>query len=134
MDESGKSRLSKAMEQRRIELRMAWQDVAKAAGLSVAGVGAIRRGERDPLPLTRGKLEDALQWQAGSIEAVLAGGEPTPIRDDDNGGNGPDADDDEVRRLRAEVQELRAEIKRLSARKRRTATENNAQNLADTDG
>lgn len=133
MDESGKARLSQAMEQRRIELRMAWQDVAKAAGLSVAGIGAIRRGERDPLPLTRRKLEDALQWEDGSIEAILTGGEPTPIGDDDNGGNGPSADDDEVRRLRAEVQELRAEIKRLSARKKRTTQENDAQNLAGTE-
>lgn len=130
MDDPNRNRLSDAMEHRRIELRMAWQDVAKAAGLSVAGIGAIRRGERDPLPLTRRKLEDALQWQPGSIEAVLTGGDPTPL----GNGDSPEPDGDEVEQLRAEIAELREEIKRLSVRKRRRASERDTPDLADTDG
>jgi transcriptional regulator with XRE-family HTH domain len=125
MAESGRTRLGQAMEQRRIALRMAWQDVAKAANLSVAGLGAIRRGERSPMPLTRRKLEDALRWQAGSIEAIQAGGDPTPIS---SGGEPSPGDEltrlraenaelhaqvEEVEELRRELQELRAEIDRL---------------------
>ena len=70
--------LNEAMNDRRVQLRMQWQEVAEAAGLSVAGLGAIRRGERQPTAVTKGRIEDALQWDAGSIDAVLAGGEPTP--------------------------------------------------------
>lgn len=70
------TRLSEAMEKRRLELRMKWTQVADRAGMSQAGLGAIRRGERSPSPLTRARIEDALLWGAGSIDAILAGGDP----------------------------------------------------------
>lgn len=68
------------MNQRRLELRMSWTEVARSAGMSISGLGFIRRGEREPIALSRAKLEDALWWQAGSIDAILEGGEPMPAK------------------------------------------------------
>lgn len=70
------TRLSEAMERRRLELRMKWTQVAERADLSQAGLGAIRRGERSPSPLTRARIEHALEWAPGSVDAILAGGDP----------------------------------------------------------
>jgi DNA-binding XRE family transcriptional regulator len=68
------------MDNRRIELHMRWREVAQAADLSLAGLGAIRRGDRHPTALTKRKIEDALQWAPDSIDAILAGGEPTSVQ------------------------------------------------------
>lgn len=70
-------RLSEAMEKRRLELRMKWTQVADRADLSGAGLSAIRRGDRSPSPLTRARIEHALGWAPGSVEAILDGREPT---------------------------------------------------------
>lgn len=72
------TRLSEAMERRRLELRMKWTQVAERADLSQAGLGAIRRGERSPSPLTKARIEHAFEWTPGSVDAIQAGGEPTP--------------------------------------------------------
>lgn len=71
------TRLSEAMEKRRLELRIKWTQVAERADLSQAGLGAIRRGERSPSPLTKARIEHALQWAPGSVDAILAGDGPT---------------------------------------------------------
>ena len=84
------------MEQRRIQLRMKWREVATAAGLSIAGLGAIRRGERQPSALARARIEDALQWAPGSVDRILAGKAPVPASS---------ADPDELRRLIAEAED-----------------------------
>lgn len=95
------------MEQRRVELRMSWRDVTKAADMSYEGLRAIRRGERHPTAVTKGRIEDALRWAAGSIDAVIAGGSPTPIAPEtDPPNHEPDQapatmDRDELEALRA---------------------------------
>lgn len=80
-------RLDRAMDQRRVELRMSWRDVSQAAGISEAALRTIRRGRHVPTSLTAAHIDDALRWPAGTVLAVLGGGEiPT-------GGEGLDAED-----------------------------------------
>ncbi|MGW5123023.1 helix-turn-helix domain-containing protein [Streptomyces sp. NPDC004069] len=67
------------MNQRRLQLRMNWRQVAEAAEMSYTALRAIRRGEYRPTELTARALDDALQWTHGSVYAVLAGGDPTPV-------------------------------------------------------
>lgn len=81
-------RLAEAMESRRVELRMTWRDVADAGGMTVEGLRGIRRGERHPTTLTKRRIEDALRWQAGSVEQILVGGEPTAATADEPAGYG----------------------------------------------
>lgn len=95
------------MEQRRVELRMSWRDVTKAAEMSYEGLRAIRRGERHPTAVTKGRIEDALEWSAGSIDAIIAGGEPTPMRP----GTPPPAVEQPSQSIdREELEELRATL------------------------
>lgn len=72
-------RLSQLMNKRRLELGMRWDDVATSAGIADVTIRAIRRGDNQPSELTQRRIEDALRWEHGSIEATLAGGEPTPV-------------------------------------------------------
>jgi hypothetical protein len=77
------SRLDEAMNGRRLTLGLQWKQVAQRAGVSEFHLRRIRQGEYDPRDLTRAELERALEWAAGSIDQVLAGGEPTPLEDRD---------------------------------------------------
>lgn len=72
-------RLDQAMEQRRLDLGMRWGDVATAASIAEVTLRAVRRGENQPSALTRRRIEDALRWEHGSIEAILNGDEPTAL-------------------------------------------------------
>lgn len=60
-------RLSQAMNARRLELDMKWNAVATEAGVSPEALRAIRRGDYKPSPLTARRLDDALQWPAGTV-------------------------------------------------------------------
>lgn len=66
---------------------MSWRDVAQVAGISEAALRTIRRGRHVPTDLTAAHIDDALQWPAGTVKRVLAGGgtgeeqvEPEEIR------------------------------------------------------
>jgi hypothetical protein len=72
-------RLDEALEARRIELGMEWVDVAEAAGRSAETIRSWRRGESRPRAVNKRKLERAMNWAAGSIDAVLAGDNPVPL-------------------------------------------------------
>lgn len=89
------------MENRRVELRMSWRDVSTAAGMSYEGLRAIRKGERQPNAVTRGRIEDALKWTPGSVEAALAGEEPTESKASEER---PAAD------VRAELEQLKRDL------------------------
>ena len=114
-----RTRLDQAMDKRRLDLRKQWKDIASAAGVSTAALGAIRRGEYKPSSLTARGIEDALQWEHDSIEAILAGGEPTPRRSGDMTDAGRAEDELSVAReptvaeLAARVAELQATVDRL---------------------
>jgi len=64
------------MEERRLQLRMSWTRLAQEARISPQALRSIRRGEYRPSRLTAQALDDALAWERGSVERVLAGGEP----------------------------------------------------------
>ncbi|MEU6491134.1 helix-turn-helix domain-containing protein [Streptomyces sp. NPDC046984] len=73
------------MNQRRLELRMNWRQVADAAGISYTALRAIRRGEYRPTELTARGLDEALRWAPDSLMRVLEGGAPTPIEQQHEG-------------------------------------------------
>lgn len=69
-----------AINQRRRGLGLRWKDIYQASGLSQETVRQIRNG-RTPSRITdsEARLEDALRWQRGSIQAIRDGREPTPL-------------------------------------------------------
>lgn len=77
-DDAAARLLDAAMDRRRLELGLRWRDVALRAGASDQALRDIRRGRTSPRALTVRKLEEALEWRAGSVSAVLGGGQPTP--------------------------------------------------------
>jgi transcriptional regulator with XRE-family HTH domain len=72
-------RLDEAMRQRRVQLGLSWEDIATAADITSAHLRRIRVGQYLPRDTTAAKLERAFRWSPGSIDTVLAGGEPTPL-------------------------------------------------------
>ncbi|WP_395109844.1 helix-turn-helix domain-containing protein [Actinomadura sp. SCN-SB] len=69
-------RLAAAIEDRRGELGLSLREVAELAGITGETLRAVRKGSNDPSPLTKRGIERALRWKAGSVEAILEGGEP----------------------------------------------------------
>jgi transcriptional regulator with XRE-family HTH domain len=72
------TRLDQAMTARSLELGKRWVQIARDAGITTSALSGIRRGEYRPSALTARRLEDALRWEYGSIDAILDGGQPTP--------------------------------------------------------
>ncbi|WP_329520553.1 helix-turn-helix domain-containing protein [Spirillospora sp. NBC_01491] len=72
-------RLDQAMQERGLELKKRWVNIADDAGVTTSALGAIRRGEYRPSPHTARGIETALQWAPGSVDAILGGGQPTPV-------------------------------------------------------
>lgn len=73
--------LAAAVRARRTELGLTQVDVAAAGHVSVDMIRNIEHRRRTPKrvnPRTARAIEDALEWEPGSIEATLAGGNPTP--------------------------------------------------------
>lgn len=71
-------RLAVCVEQRIVELGLQYAEVARAAGFSDQTLIAIRNADK-VRPTTYRKLEMALQWEVGSVAAVLNGGRPTAV-------------------------------------------------------
>jgi hypothetical protein len=73
-------RLADAVRTRRIELELTQEDVRAVGGPSTSSMrmieGALQSGYR--MDILR-RLEVALQWKAGSVRALLAGGDPVPL-------------------------------------------------------
>ncbi|MFF8034879.1 hypothetical protein [Streptomyces sp. NPDC016626] len=69
--------LAQRIEQRIAALALEYAEVCRRADISDETLGKIRKGMR-----ARGstylKLERALEWEQGSVAAILEGGEPTP--------------------------------------------------------
>lgn len=77
MSEPPHARLEQEMNARRLELRMRWVDIARAAGISPEALRSIRRGDYRPTDLTAQAIDAALGWKRGSTHAVLDGGSPS---------------------------------------------------------
>jgi len=103
-------RLDKAMEDRRLSLGLEWRDVAEAANVSYETLRALRRN-RQSSSLTKRRTEDALQWAPGSIDAILAGGEPTLAE------TSPKYDVDELRELRDQLNAILDRIEEIQRRR-----------------
>jgi transcriptional regulator with XRE-family HTH domain len=97
-------RLDEALEERRVDLDLTWRELADAARMSEPALRAIRRGTYAPSTRTRRRLERAIGWQQGSIDAVLAGGEPTTVDPLEA------LNDDELRLLREAIARAVAEL------------------------
>lgn len=69
-------RLAALMDERRLELRLTWQEVAERGGVSLRAIANARTGNVEIRPLTQAGIEAGLDWGQGTIERVLAGGEP----------------------------------------------------------
>ena len=74
-----RKRLADLMDQRRVDLRLTWREVAEAGGISYEALRAARSGPGDIRLLTQAAIEDGLHWERGSIARTLAGGEPVPV-------------------------------------------------------
>ncbi|MEU8199423.1 hypothetical protein AB0C10_37130 [Microbispora amethystogenes] len=72
---------SQALQARADQLRMKWDVIAKRAGMSVAHLRRIRKGETPITPPMAAGLEAALKLQPGSIDDLLSGGTLTPLPD-----------------------------------------------------
>lgn len=75
-------RLADLMDDRRIELDLTWEEVARRAGVAGLTLRRVRSGESTLSRRTAAKIDRALEWQPGSVEGILAGGEPIPIQMD----------------------------------------------------
>jgi transcriptional regulator with XRE-family HTH domain len=67
---------------RRLELGLDAAQLARMAGVDPKTVASLERGERWPRDRSRMGIEAALQWRAGSLDDIRAGGEPTPVDSD----------------------------------------------------
>lgn len=70
-------RLDGAIGARRLQRGISWTTLATQVGVSESALRNIRRGRNLPSDLTKHRLEDALGWAPGSVDAILEGGEPT---------------------------------------------------------
>lgn len=74
-----RQRLTRLIEQRAGELDLDWNAVAELAGLTKEGLRGVRFGNGRMRVKTKGGLERALQWTAGSVDRILAGGDPNVV-------------------------------------------------------
>lgn len=118
MNEQAVKRLDRLMNDRRLGLDLDWKDVADRARIAVQTLDAVRKGKNQPTERTQRRIERALQWGHGSIEAVLAGGEPTPIEQPptDREQSVPPTTaelEERVSSLEQELADLKAEVRRI---------------------
>lgn len=107
--------LGQTVARRRAELGLSQVEVAHRGPLSLDRVQAIEGAKKSGYRLgTLAALERALEWEAGSIEAVLDGGQPTPIRQPS-----PVTAADRTERLLAENERMIRLLNDLSERERR---------------
>lgn len=110
------------IDERRAQLGLTWEQLAKRAELSTETLFRAASGRRMRTP-TRVKLERALEWESGSVERIHAGQEPVAV----NGAamSGIDgAADDRARRL-AELEQFAARLEDQARELRRQIAELN---------
>lgn len=72
-------RLAQHLNDRRLNLRLQWQEVADRAKITAAHLRNIRNGQGSLSNLAKANLEHALQWAPGSIDRILAGSGPVEV-------------------------------------------------------
>lgn len=74
------SRLAAGIESRLDKLGLQWKDIPGRGGPSTAKLRELRNGSSETLSRSKRRdLERALEWEHGSVDWVLAGGDPRPI-------------------------------------------------------
>ncbi len=73
-------RLAAAIASRKKQLRLQWEEIAEAAGITSAHLRKFRSGETGLRPATQAGLETALAWQAGAFDRIKAGEQPVPLQ------------------------------------------------------
>lgn len=76
-------RVGAALKARYEYLDMTQADFVRVSGVNDTTIRQLEQGRIEgngPRAVTRHKLEDAAQWKRGSIDRILAGQEPIPIR------------------------------------------------------
>lgn len=118
VDES-RQRVHDSMTARRDELGMSQQDLANAAGVGLSSVGRLERGQIIA-PKIEKRIEEALGWRRGSIDAIRAGREPT-LLDEPEPEPEPEHDEDaELREMAHSIQQVAEELlRRLDERDER---------------
>lgn len=71
--------LGTRMEQRRKELEISQSGAARSAGVSRSAWIAWEKDTAEPEKHNHAKISRALRWTTESVEAALAGEEPTPL-------------------------------------------------------
>lgn len=105
-------RLGPLVRQRRKELKLTQAEVQEAGGPSTATLRLIEGGNHTDFRAgTVEPLERILQWQPGSITAVLSGGKPTEIPRQSAPGSDYGLDNVPTDDLIAEIRVLFAEVR-----------------------
>lgn len=121
----GDSHARAAIEDRRVDLGMSQDDLARTAEISMSTLQRVLRGHA-PLPKTARAIERALGWERGSLDDVGDGNAPRLLADQTT-----DVAEDEMslEELRAtvtalsdSVDKLRAQLERMEAQRERTVT------------
>lgn len=74
-----RDRLAARMRNRRIALRMTKTDAASRTGVARNTWSDAEEGVRDVQTKMYAGIEAALRWEPGSVQRILAGGEPTEL-------------------------------------------------------
>lgn len=77
MDGDARARLASLIQARRRELRISEREAAARGSLARNTWASAEAGTRHIAERTASGIEVALEWAPGSVEAILAGGEPT---------------------------------------------------------
>jgi hypothetical protein len=111
------------MNERRVDLGLRWTDVAEAGDVSPETLRAVRRNSAPLRDLTKAGIERGLRWSRGSVDRILAGGDPSPALSSANGdqaaleriASDPDLSDGMKRALLAAAAEMASRTGRRSA-------------------
>lgn len=98
------------MEDRRTELDLTWDEVAERSDRSKETLFQVAKG-RIPQARTRTAIDRGLYWKRGSVDSILAGGEPTKVDHREQQSEPEDQAD-----IHAELAELRKMAEQLKAR------------------
>lgn len=83
-DPEVRARLGSLVQKRRFQIGLTQEEVRAAGGPSTATMRLIEGGLQDSYrPGVLADLERALQWEHGSVDLVIAGGDPIPLRQDE---------------------------------------------------
>lgn len=104
------ARLDADMEDRRLELNLGWREIAARSGLSYETLRALRRTGKASA-LSKRRAEMALEWKAGSIDAILHGGRATPA---ESGAQATGSNSTTAQDLRIMIAEAQDELRYLS--------------------